>query len=198
MSVFQEIHDYIGMLEVYNTYHGGRIKHAGKNTYAVCPFHSDKKPSMVIYEHGFKCYVCHTHGDTVDFVKHFFGIKEPLDCIRKLNTDFTLGLNIENFNPTSKEKSDFLKRREEYESFMLWYKLAFNEMCNVFRNLDRLINNSIMDDNEFSAAVLLKADLDIWTDMFIYEPKPTVQDFKQSKLWKLKEYLNDKGMYKIS
>lgn len=42
----------------------------GGNQLALCPFHDDKNPSLVIYPagKGFHCFSCGAHGDTIDLV----------------------------------------------------------------------------------------------------------------------------------
>lgn len=46
-----------------------KLKKSGKNWKGLCPFHSDKNPSMIVSEEkGFyKCFVCQEGGDALDF-----------------------------------------------------------------------------------------------------------------------------------
>jgi len=41
-----------------------------RNFMAICPFHSDTKPSLRIYPHtqSFNCFGCKAHGDVIDFI----------------------------------------------------------------------------------------------------------------------------------
>ena len=56
---------------------------------ALCPFHDDKSPSLVIYssrDHGrqhFYCFACGAHGDAIDLVKEQLkvGFKEAVDWL---------------------------------------------------------------------------------------------------------------------
>lgn len=60
-----------------------------------CPFHSEKTPSLKIYDgdRGWTCFGCHKGGDAINFVREYFGLTFA-DAISKINTDFSLGLPI--------------------------------------------------------------------------------------------------------
>ena len=60
-----------------------------------CPFHSEKTPSLKIYDgdRGWTCFGCHKGGDLISFVREYFGLTFT-DAIIKINTDFFLGLPI--------------------------------------------------------------------------------------------------------
>lgn len=45
------------------------LKRAGGNKVAVCPFHPDKSPSLVLYkDETYHCFGCGAHGDVIDFI----------------------------------------------------------------------------------------------------------------------------------
>lgn len=87
----EEIKNKITMKEVCEQY-GIDV---GKNGKAICPFHTDHKPSMQIYKgsRGYFCFVCNEGGDIIDFVQKFFNIDFSEACA-KINEDFCLGLPI--------------------------------------------------------------------------------------------------------
>ena len=60
-----------------------------------CPFHSEKTPSLKIYDgdRGWTCFGCHKGGDAINFVREYFGLTFT-DAISKINADFSLGLPI--------------------------------------------------------------------------------------------------------
>ena len=62
-----------------------------KKGFMCCPFHSEKTPSMRIYEKDFHCFGCHEHGDVITFVQKIFGLSFQ-ETLRKIDADF--GLNI--------------------------------------------------------------------------------------------------------
>lgn len=51
---------------------GIKMKHYGKSTQAICPFHEDIKPSMKFYNNNsFYCFGCSQAGDSIDLVRKF-------------------------------------------------------------------------------------------------------------------------------
>lgn len=62
-------------------------------SFAVCPFHTEKTPSLKIYKKDFHCFGCGAHGTVIDFVMQLHGI-EFASAITRLNFDFQLGLPI--------------------------------------------------------------------------------------------------------
>ena len=56
------------------------LKKAGKNKVGRCPFHSEKTPSMVVYNdtQSFYCFGCGAGGDVITFIKNI----EHLDYLQ--------------------------------------------------------------------------------------------------------------------
>lgn len=63
--------------------------------FAVCPFHSEKTGSLKVDYRGdgYHCFGCGAHGDVIDFVGGLFNLGFR-DAVKKINTDFCLGLPI--------------------------------------------------------------------------------------------------------
>ena len=82
-----------------------------------CPFHSEKTPSLKIYDgdRGWTCFGCHKGGDAINFVREYFGLTFT-DAISKINTDFSLGLPIgqkmDRRQQLEAERQAFIRRRE--------------------------------------------------------------------------------------
>lgn len=46
-----------------------KLVKSGRNKLAVCPFHPDKSPSLVLYpDNTYHCYGCAQHGDVIDYI----------------------------------------------------------------------------------------------------------------------------------
>lgn len=47
----------------------GRLRKIGSRFSGLCPFHGEKTPSFMIFEHdnSFYCFGCHKHGNAIDF-----------------------------------------------------------------------------------------------------------------------------------
>lgn len=67
-----------------------------RNGFANCPFHSEKTPSLKVYDgnKGFYCFGCGKGGNVISFVMGYFNVDFKA-AILKLNYDFSLNLPIE-------------------------------------------------------------------------------------------------------
>ena len=57
----------------------------------VCPFHSDKNPSIKI-DNRFHCFACGEDGDVIDFVSKYFGLSLK-DAALKICDDFHISID---------------------------------------------------------------------------------------------------------
>lgn len=179
MDIFQEIKTKLSMKEIYSFY--TNANKINKN-YALCPFHSDKSPSLYVYDKKFKCFSCDASGDMFDFVGLICNIQKPIDIARRISTDFCL--EIKEFDVSKKEKCDYLKNKEQYLEFIEW-RIDFSK--EVFKEYhyveDELKKNVILDDDAFWNYVKKKEELEFLVDCFICEEKPTIASFKKSRLY---------------
>lgn len=82
-----------------------------------CPFHSEKTPSLKIYDgdRGWTCFGCHKGGDAINFVREYFGLSFK-DALVKINEDFSLGIPIgeklDRRKQLEMQKQAFLRKRE--------------------------------------------------------------------------------------
>lgn len=61
---------------------------------ARCPFHGGRDFNFQVYQgrgHGFHCFVCGKHGDSIALAKQLLGL-EYADAINVLDKDFALGI----------------------------------------------------------------------------------------------------------
>ncbi len=65
------------------------LKRAGRNLKGLCPFHSEKTPSFVVYpeSQSFYCFGCGATGDVIDLVAKLFNLSS-YDATKKLADDF--------------------------------------------------------------------------------------------------------------
>ena len=88
-----------------------------------CPFHSEKTPSLRIYDdtNSFYCFGCGIGGDSVKFVSELYSLT-PYQAAQKINQDMSLGLKA----PTSQNAApapDTEKQKRENEIFSIWCDL---------------------------------------------------------------------------
>lgn len=61
-----------------------KLRKSGANKLAVCPFHADRSPSLVLYpDNTYHCYGCSAHGDVIDYVSKTQNVSTS-DAIRHL------------------------------------------------------------------------------------------------------------------
>ncbi|RUO40086.1 DNA primase [Aliidiomarina taiwanensis] len=70
-----------------------RLKKAGRNYQACCPFHSEKSPSFTVApdKQFYHCFGCGAHGNAIDFVMEYDGLEFP-DAVEVLAAE--LGLEV--------------------------------------------------------------------------------------------------------
>lgn len=82
---------------------------AGKPAMVLCPFHSEKSPSMAIYPDSFHCFGCQKHGDIFDWLQY----RENLDFRRALEELARLaGVDL---HPLTPEQRHVIEARRAYE-----------------------------------------------------------------------------------
>lgn len=109
-----------------------------RNHKALCPFHKDSRPSMQIYasRRGWYCFVCGKGGSVIDFVMEYFGLSF-LDAVRKMNDDFSLGLDIDKklsegqrraaAAEARKRAEEMKRRRDEKKRLYAAYNAAYDK-----------------------------------------------------------------------
>ena len=112
---------------------------------ALCPFHNEKTPSFVVNSRGqfFKCFGCGEGGDVIKLAGKLLGIDKPFDVLKRLNADFSLGLDLEPHRETREEKkarreAAVQRARHEYQQqqFDIWidhYARVINEYTQLLR-----------------------------------------------------------------
>ena len=71
------------MIEQAKMYPFENLIEVNKKGMALCPFHSEKKPSFYIKKNFGYCFGCSWHGDTIQFVMETENLRFP-DAVRKL------------------------------------------------------------------------------------------------------------------
>jgi len=77
------------MVEIARSYANADVLQRGARNYALCPFHDDHRPSMLINDRQFYCFGCGEHGDNVAFVSKLCSIS-PYDAAKAICADFNL------------------------------------------------------------------------------------------------------------
>ncbi len=96
----------------------------GKNFVAVCPFHDDHSPSLVISRERqiFNCFTCRTGGNVFTFVMKYENVSFP-EALKIVANKIGYNLNINNFVNIEKSKYD-----EDYQIYDFATKYYLNNM----------------------------------------------------------------------
>lgn len=123
-----------------------------------CPFHSDKTPSIKVYNdigRGFYCFGCGAGGSVIDFVMKLFDISFQ-QAIARLSFDF--GIPTDSYKPSGRELEDFRRKKAQEARELAEYQQQYMDKVRLHR----------------SAAELLKAI-----------PTPQTDQEAQTKAWAL-------------
>ena len=151
IDAVQTIKDRLTMREVLERY--GYT--ADRKGFICCPFHSEKTPSMKVYEKDYHCFGCQEHGDVITFVQKLFGLSFQ-DTLRKIDTDFSLGLpigeRIDKRRQTDMARQSFLrkqeqkKKEEEHEKYLTAWLDAHSELIRLERQKIDYRPKSVCDE----------------------------------------------------
>lgn len=99
------------------------IHKKGRNYFAICPFHNDTNPSLVINDEKniFKCFTCNTAGDAIKFVSQYLNLpyyKAVEEIASKFKIEFDSNLN------------DYID--DNYENYCL--NQDYIDLCQVYLN----------------------------------------------------------------
>lgn len=127
MNIFDEVKERTNMRSIAECY--GFTPDRGN--YICCPFHSEKTPSMRLYEHDFHCYGCGEHGNGISFVMKLYNLP-AIEAAQKINADFALGLDIGRSRAPQKKTITASQLLSYYQQ---WEKYAFRVLNGYYKLL---------------------------------------------------------------
>ncbi|MBO6298468.1 MAG: DNA primase [Lachnospiraceae bacterium] len=176
MSVFQEIKDSLSLRQVVEHYG----LHVGRNGKAQCPFHSDKTPSLQLYEDHYHCFGCNAHGDAIDYVGRLYGLS-PIDSAQQIIDDFSLAIEIrptdpfkteQNRNRWRKEKADRDNMKRIQEHFHKWCSNATDQLLQAQKSISFIKEHfspsapsEIFSSKDYAIAVDAEPLIGYWLDI---------------------------------
>lgn len=160
-TLFDEVKDAVKVSDAAKAY-GYTPNRAG---FICCPFHSERTPSLKLYDKTFHCYGCGAHGSVIDFVVMLFNLS-PLDAARKLNDDFTLHLTDE---PPSREEQDQRRHvRDVRQMFDEWREQMLNQLDAAIRVANLADYNDLTDAE--ALAIRYREAFAYWADILANAP----------------------------
>ena len=133
---------------------------------ALCPFHPDKKPSLSFHGLGYHCFGCGKGGDSINFTAELLGISNA-EALRRLNTDFRLGLPLD--CPASDEEQKQAAEYRGLQDLEHRYNERRDELLILLCKTIRFGNKALqalrpLSDGE-ALAVYWLAVLEYWADL---------------------------------
>ena len=126
MNVFESVKMGVSMKEVAERY-GVAVNRSRK---ALCPFHNDRHPSMLVADDHYHCYACGVHGDVIDFTSKLFGLK-LYEAAQKLAYDF----GIQTDKPPTKAMQEKRNKKTEAQRLRETEKLCFSALMGYMKLL---------------------------------------------------------------
>ena len=118
-EIINRIIDEVNIAEVISEYI--EIYPDGAGFKAICPFHNDTNPSMKISvtKKIFKCFVCNTGGNVIQFVQKYEKISFNEACAKLAKR---IGINLQvNYDPDYEEKQKLYQILKESNDFYHFY-----------------------------------------------------------------------------
>ena len=77
MNLFETVKTAVNAREAAQLY-GVAVNRCGM---ALCPFHNDHHPSLLVADDHYHCFACGAHGDVIDLAANLFGLSLYLSLI---------------------------------------------------------------------------------------------------------------------
>ena len=163
-DIFAAVKERVSMIETASFY-GYPPNRSG---FICCPFHGERTPSCRLWDDHFYCFGCHTGGSAIDFTARLFNLS-PLEAVKRLNTDFNIGLTLGGHKPTAVELEAARRRQEvryALERFEIWKQGAIDLVsCAIGVGNDALIHRTPDEWTETEVyAIKQKARLESFVD----------------------------------
>ena len=159
--IFQEIKSALSMREVARQY-GFEPNRANKIS---CPFHSDRTPSLHLYNDRFHCFGCGADGSVIDFTARLFDLT-ALDAAKKLNDNFSLGLQLDRAPPDPEAQRQRQREREAKRLFEEWKQQTLNRLDACIRVANLADFDSVSDAE--AIAIQYKETFEYWADVLMH------------------------------
>lgn len=162
IDVFAEVRARVPVPEAAQ-YYGYSPNRAG---YISCPFHHERTPSLKLKPASWKCYGCGAGGSVIDFTAKLFDLA-PLDAVRRINDDFSLGLPLDR-KQTPEDRAAADQRRHEAavrRRFDEWREETLGQLCAAIRAANMALGRTPDTwSPEEAEAVRWASALEYWLD----------------------------------
>lgn len=118
----------------------------GRNGKAICPFHSDHRPSMQVYpgDGGFHCFVCGANGSVIDFIQRMENVSFG-EAVHIAAQMAGIEEKIPKQERAAKSNSLNLERQKAQEAQKEYIRLT-TKMNTILRPMAEKLEGFTMDD----------------------------------------------------
>ncbi len=162
IDVFDEVKTRVPVPEAAQ-YYGYSPNRAG---FISCPFHHERTPSLKLKPASWKCYGCGAGGSVIDFTAKLFDLA-PLDAVRRINDDFSLGLPLDRKQiPEDRAAADRRRHKAAVRRrFDEWREETLGRLCAAFRMANMALGRAPDTwSPEEAEAVRWASALEYWLD----------------------------------
>ena len=116
--------------------------------FALCPFHSEKAPSLVVHPDRYHCFGCGESGDIITLTQKLFNLSFK-DSVVKLKKDLGVGLPLENMSiadlvSAAEQYRKITEERKKEAKRLEDLKRLDREFLDIYHNeLERLLENKV-------------------------------------------------------
>jgi len=173
-------------------YYGIDTHKKGAHWWSNCIDHADKTPSLRFNTNTnrFCCYSCGLNGSSIDLVSKLFGLN-ILDSVRKINSDFSLGLSLEG----APDKNDLTrlreirKQRESQKLLHEWRDNTYSALCLYHRVVYGALQGMKWDNEYYKRTIENQAYLEYMLD--------NIQFADENGLKEIREQVGNKYIYQV-
>ncbi|CQR71366.1 DNA primase [Sporomusa ovata DSM 2662] len=136
----------IPILQIFDSYVGGKLRHHGKKAVAACPWHGrDSSPSLTLYvdRNNWYCYGCQKGGTVIDMVMVALGV-DFKTAVATIARDF--GLRTCQIAPEVKKK---IQQRQESRNIDVAFEADYERCYLVLLTLKNDIASKLSTYYEF-------------------------------------------------
>ena len=151
------------------------IKRSGSAMVAVCPFHSDTKPSMNINDSKkiFKCFACGAAGDSIGFVMRYSNL-DFVDALKDICSK--QGINFDSYQEERKTNPKVeMAKKILTKSALLYRKVASSGQFGPYNSFIK--NRGLDEETAMTFSLGFAPNKNSISDYLKSIPNPTERDF---------------------
>jgi hypothetical protein len=114
----------------------------------ACVFHNERQASAKLYPTAYHCFGCGVHYDAVGFVQNYLQLDSPIAALKRLDSDFHLGLELNDKPLTLRETREYARQVERRKAervvtsnFKTFANRAINRLCAYLRDAPKYTND---------------------------------------------------------